>query len=133
VTAMTRRAFLAGAALAAAGAGGLLYRAATDEGFDADLAQTEAVARLFDELEPARRIGRAYLDDHPDEREERALVRLLEERPGWRGVWHNSPRAVAKLARRTMQREYDTGQTVAVEGWILSRTEARLCALTTFG
>lgn len=132
MTPMTRRAFLAGAALAAAGGGGLLYRVATSDGFDPELAQTAEAARLFDELEPARRVGRAYLAAHPSEDDERTLVRLLEEQPGWRGAWESST-SIAQFARRTIHRDYEAGRTVPVEGWILSTTEARLCALVTFG
>lgn len=129
---MTRRTFLAAAALAAAGGGGVAYRLTTSD-FDPELEQTAEAARLFDELGPARRVGRAYLDDHPDEADERALVRLLDEEPGWQGVWEGSPARIAELARRTIRRDYQRGRTVPVDGWILSRTEARLCGLTTFG
>jgi len=132
MTPMTRRAFLAAAALAAAGGGGLVYRWTTSD-FDPELPQTAEVARLFDELEPARRIGQAYLDDHPDEADEPTLVRLLDAEPGWAGVWDGSPERLADLARRTVRLDYENGRTVPVGGWILSRTELRLCALTTFG
>jgi hypothetical protein len=129
---MTRRTFLAAAALAAAGGGGVLYRLKTSD-FDSDLEQTAEVARLFDELEPARRVGRSYLDDHPEEADERALVRLLDAEPGWQHAWEGSPARIAAIARRTIRLDYEHGRTVSVGGWILSRTEARLCALTTFG
>lgn len=129
---MTRRTFLAAAALTAAGGGGVLYRL-TSSDFDPELEQTVDVASLFDELGPARRVGRTYLEDHPVEADERALVRLLEAEPGWRGVWEGSPARIAAVARRTIRLDYQNGRTVPVGGWILSRTEARLCALTTFG
>jgi hypothetical protein len=129
---MTRRTFLAAAALAAAGGGGLLYRRSTGD-FDPDLEQTAELARLFDELGPARRVGRAYLESQPAEADEHTLVRLLEAEPGWRGVWEGSPARIAELARRTVRLDYGRGRTVRVDGWTLSRTEARLCALMTFG
>lgn len=131
MTAMTRRAFLAAAALAAAGGAGILYRRA-DDGFDPELEQTRDAARVLDELEPARRVGRAYLDDHPGEAAEATLVRLLEREPGWSAAWDDAD-ALAQLARRTIRSEYADGTTVTVQGWLLSRTEARLCALVTFG
>jgi hypothetical protein len=129
---MTRRTFLAAAALAAAGGGSLVYWRTTSD-FDSELPQTAEVARLFDELEPARQIGQAYLDDHPEEADELTLVRLLDAEPGWARAWDGSAGHIADLARRTIRLDYENGRTVPVEGWILSRTELRLCALTTFG
>jgi hypothetical protein len=131
MTRISRRAFLAAAALAAVGGGGLAYRLTTSES-EAELEQTAEAARLFDELGPARRVGRAYLDDNPEEANEQALVRLLNEEPAWQGVWDAPPARIADVARRSIRRDYLNGRTVPVEGWILSRTEARLCALTTF-
>jgi hypothetical protein len=128
---MTRRAFLAAAALAAAG-GGLVYRSRPGD-FESKLDQTAEAARLFDELEAAQRIGRVYLDDHPEEADLATLVRLLEKESGWRTAWEGPSERIAELARWATRHDYDKGRIVAVEGWILSRTEARLCALTTFG
>jgi hypothetical protein len=127
VSRLTRRGFLAAAALAAIGGGGALYRLQAGDEFDPELEQTEQVAELFDELAPARRIGRAYLEEHADEASERTLVRLLGN------VWDDSPARLAAQARRAVRLDYESGRTVAVRGWILSVTEARLCALTTFG
>lgn len=133
MTGVSRRAFLAAAALAAAGGGAAAYRLLSEDGFDREFEQTADVARLFDELEPARRIGRAYLGAHPAEADEETLVRLLEASPGWGRAWDASPAQLGELARSALARDFDRGRTVEVDGWILSRTEARLCALTTFG
>jgi hypothetical protein len=130
---ISRRAFLAAAALAAAGGGGAAYRLFSDDGFDPDLEQTAEIARLFDELEPARRIGRVYLSAHPDEADEPALVRLLEAMPGWDRALEASPARLGELARSALARDFERGLTVTVDGWILSRTEARLCALVALG
>lgn len=131
---ISRRGFLAVCGFAAAAAaGGWLYVEATDEDFDAELAFTENAAVLFSSLEAARRIGAAYLAHRPSERGERALVRLLEaSRPSWREVWDGTG-DVSRIARDESRRDYAEGHVVLVEGWYLSLTEARLCALTTFG
>ena len=118
---------------AAAAAGGWLYIEATDEGFDAELAFTENAAELFSSLEAARRLGTAYLARRPSERGERQLVELLEaSSPAWREVWDGSG-DVSKIARDESRRDYADGRVVLIDGWFLSLTEARLCALTTFG
>lgn len=126
---LTRRGFLAAAGLAAVGGGGFVYRVWASGGFNPDLEQTAEVAKLLAELAPARRIGRAYLAENPNEASEETLVRLLAKD----GVRDDTQARLSANARRAVRRDYDSGRTVLVQGWMLSRTEARLCALTTFG
>jgi hypothetical protein len=70
----------------------------------------------------AAAVGARYVRDHPEER--RAAIALAgacadEAREGWR--W-----------RRQLQLEgaqdFASGRVARVDGWVLSRTEARLCA-----
>jgi hypothetical protein len=62
----------------------------------------------------ARRVGFAYLRDHP--REARATLRdpALRRRESF---------------ARQCELDYREGRTVILHGWLLSRTECRLCAL----
>ena len=79
----------------------------------------------------AREIGRIYLAQHPEENSILALTRLirlsmsLEEEDV--AVFGRQPLS-ARLTSR-VRADFETGLTVEVGGWILSRTEARLCAL----
>lgn len=70
----------------------------------------------------AKEIGRVYLVGHPAEADATLLCHYLEStcvqpergRPDWSAV---------------IRDDFARGNTVVVDGWVLSRTEARLCAL----
>lgn len=67
----------------------------------------------------ARAVGRAYLATAPAEAAlaAEALGPLLAARPLW------------PVLRRRIGEDFTSGDTVMVDGWVLARTEARLCAL----
>lgn len=70
----------------------------------------------------AREIGRVYLVEHPTEADPTLLCHYLESvcvQPGrGRTDWSF-----------VIRDDFARGNTVLVGGWVLSRTEARLCAL----
>ena len=76
-------------------------------------------------LGDAAEIGRAVLRAGAVEADERALRQALRigaaESLELGGSW-----------RDAIRRDFAAGETVHVEGWVLSRTEARLCALAWF-
>lgn len=84
-----------------------------------------------------RRLGRHYLADTPDERDPATLLaRLSLDRlisasgdPARQGGFWRAVETDALKARR--EQEFASGETVIVDGWLLARTEARLCALLT--
>lgn len=121
---MTRRTFLAAFALAAIGGGAGVVFGTRDD--DEVRGPAGSAARLLDDASPARRLGRAYLDDNADERTEAALVRLVPL------DWSASAERFAEEARRLVRSDFERGRVTRVGGWTLSVTEARLCALTTF-
>jgi hypothetical protein len=119
-----RRAFLAGllAGLCLAAAGRVFARARPGVG-----AADHPLAALLRHPESAAAIGARYLRDHPDERS--AALRLARppggvapDRSAWRGA-----------LRSECARDFAEGRVVRVDGWILSRTEARLCAAVELG
>lgn len=78
-------------------------------------------------------IGAAYLEDHPAEATPDRLVAAIVSRlsrgagtSGKRTLYAWSPERLAAL----IQSDFAQGRTVRVEGWVLSRTEAQLYALT---
>jgi hypothetical protein len=88
---------------------------------------------LFVHQESAQAIGRAYLQRFPQE----ANIRTLEDQiaQGIAGgrtllVATGKPE-ISKLLSNRIRQDFATDQVVKVQGWILSITEARLCALTT--
>jgi hypothetical protein len=132
---LSRRTFLlvlAGAVPAAA-AGALWSRRDADEP-RADTFAGRATS-FVDDLDAARRLGRTYLDEHPDEAGEARLQRLLlQSSPGWSRAQEAAvdPEVLRTLARREARRDYAAGRVVSVSGWYLSRTEARLAALALY-
>lgn len=49
-----------------------------------------------------------------------------------RGTNHHTSHSLAQAIRRQSREDFRTGQIVKVDGWMLSLTEARLYALSTF-
>ena len=74
-------------------------------------------------------IGRAYLNLFPSEANARQLVSLIVERhPGAFGPAVSLEEARA-LLQQAVREDFHEEKTVELNGWVVSRTEARLCAL----
>jgi hypothetical protein len=93
---------------------------------------TSGLARVFGHAPAAARaIGQRYLRDFPEENDAGALVgRILEGVPDLpREVDASEAADLRARFRRRFAADFESGDTVQLDGWILSRTEARLCAL----
>jgi len=89
------------------------------------------LARVFDHVESAAVVGQAYLEHKPGEANPRFLVDRICSGLGGRcrdGV-ELSKEKLRSILRESAQRDFEECRTVKVRGWILSETEARLCAL----
>jgi hypothetical protein len=131
---LTRRRFLllAAATVPAAGAAGLLWaRRGPESRVDTFAGRATA---FIDDLGAARRLGRSYLEANPAEAGERQLERLLVEASSeWRAA--RGPvdvETMRALVRRDARRDFAEDRLVAVDGWYLARTEARLAALSLY-
>jgi len=89
------------------------------------------LAGVFPHKESAARVGREYLRCVPREADVHLLVDLIcsfqEKR-----IAELSTADMAKLRELLLlqqRRDFEEGRIVHVHGWILSETEARLCAL----
>lgn len=82
--------------------------------YDKALAQPAALSLIWDQPSIIS-IGKKYRELIPDEASQRALVRLLEEH--------------AAGIEQKVTEDFHSGNRVLVDGWILSATEARQCAL----
>jgi hypothetical protein len=80
---------------------------------------------IFREPASARAIGRAYLRQAPEEADAARLLALIH--PGDCAALSASELRRAVAARQ--RADFAAGRTVLLDGWVLSRTEARLCAL----
>ncbi len=72
----------------------------------------------------AGRFGQAYLKEHPSE----ADIGLLLECIGG-DIDRYTPELMADHLDHQIRNEYRRGESVRVDGWVLSRTEARLYAI----
>ena len=74
----------------------------------------------------AQAIGRAYLKRHSHEADPRRLATAVASALGPLPA----PAAVLRARlREQIRRDFEEESTVWVEGWLLARTEARLCAV----
>lgn len=127
---ITRRGFLIGLGSAAAA---LIVRSEPWRALVAyrDPPAAARLVSLLTHVENARVVGHAYLRAFPLERSADGLVEgIASGLPGGHGALRTSSddelrRAVSTAIRDDFAREAD----VTVQGWILSRTEARLYAL----
>ncbi|MBI4623510.1 MAG: hypothetical protein HY736_09880 [Verrucomicrobia bacterium] len=120
---MKRRQFIG---MAAAGAAGLVWPATARGGAPSPL-KTLAHPHLLAVLRDGRVVrdlGRRYREVVPAEDNARALVRAILA-----GSHATAPAPLPARVRNQVQRDFKAGRTVTLNGWILSVTEARQCAL----
>ena len=90
-----------------------------------------ALASLFTCHESTKRIGLEYLRCRPLEANEDVLVDLLCS--GWPERHAEFARAGLEKRRRLLamqqRQDFEHGRVVMLQGWIMSETEGRLCAL----
>ena len=94
-----------------------------------DVAPASPAARLAGLLadqDSAAAVGRAYLDSVPGEADARVLVSRLSASLGGRAVGGDDLR---RLLAQRIDRDFAEERVATVQGWVLSVTEARLCAL----
>lgn len=89
------------------------------------------LARFFAHRDSAKRVGLEYLRCVPREADERLLVDLIcSSRAERRAELDQANKGkLRELLRLQMRQDFEHGRIVNVQGWILSETEGRLCAL----
>lgn len=90
--------------------------------YDKSLAKPQLLSNIWDS-EAIIRIGELYRKQHPDEKSVRNLVSLLSDSLSTENG--SIELSIAKMIRE----DFKTGSTVTIDGWILSTTEGRQCAL----
>jgi hypothetical protein len=91
----------------------------------------ERLSGLLGNPDSARAIGREYLKLVPDEADTERLVDLIAARvPGGNAaLTRASENELRQLIAAGMVGDFAGERTAELEGWVLSATEARLCAL----
>lgn len=75
------------------------------------------------------RIGSAYRKMNPSEDSKEILTRLLLKAANQKKVNAVNSSRVGRLIAREVHTDFENDRTVLVNGWVLSPTEARQCAL----
>jgi hypothetical protein len=86
------------------------------------------LAGLLADPASATAVGRVYLDSVPGEADPRILVSRVSASLGPRGGTVDDDELRRLLARR-IARDFEDERISTVQGWVLSVTELRLCAL----
>jgi hypothetical protein len=94
-------------------------------------AQLARLRALMRDQHSARAIGKIYLRGTPEEADRQGLVMLILAAMALPAS--ELPRIpasrLASLLHETISADFSSGRTVNLHGWILSVTEARVCAL----
>ena len=121
---MNRREFLTSVALASAATGLNCSWPFPDPHADAAL----QLAGFFDDSDDARRLGTEYLHRQVEERDLETLVGHLAG--GLREISASPETPLHEVVHRRIVDEFEQGQTMRLGGWVFSRTEMRLYALS---
>jgi len=103
-----------------------LLHACNAPGSGQAMAQLDFLSRLFDE-QTIKKTGASYLQKRPAEKNHKELVRLLADNSSIADSSNES--AIHQYLEEKIKKDFDEGKTVMVNGWVLSVTEARQCAL----
>ena len=75
-------------------------------------------------------VGKAYINQVPGENSAERLIDQLMISPNGDAIMATSDSlSLQKMMSEKVQADFENGETVVVRGWVLSRTEARQCAL----
>lgn len=94
----------------------------TDADYDPVLARPEALSLIWEDA-AIRDIGKKYKAMPAGESRQRGLVNALST------LKTKDSKATAEAIEQQIKKDFEAGNTVMVDGWILSKTEARQCAL----
>ncbi|HUR60456.1 MAG TPA: hypothetical protein VM029_22225 [Opitutaceae bacterium] len=118
---MKRRTFIG---IAAAGTAGMVLPATGGGSVPAAVLENPRLLQILRNKRTVREIGRRYRKIVPRENDAQALAQAIL--PDARGAGSASlPAAI----NAQIQRDFADGRTLTLDGWVLSVTEARQCAL----
>ena len=102
-----------------------------DQELDKKLAMPETLAQTYDE-KTIMEIGQAYGKTYPDEYSIGDLEKLLTKTETGKSIaGSETAEMINSTLNEMVKKDFQTGDTVVLNGWILSKTEARQCALFT--
>ena len=101
---------------------------------DSAASSIDHTLQLFTVTASAITLGRAYLRRYPDEDSLESLVSHLplHIRDDCLAESDTELSSLQERIRLQVRNDFKTGNCVRIDGWVLSRTESRACALATF-
>lgn len=84
------------------------------------------LSRLFDE-NTIKETGKAYLQKVPKENDQYQLIQLLAKQDAIANT--TNEKIIHDYLDKSVQQDFETGNTITIKGWVLAITEARQCAL----
>lgn len=85
---------------------------------------------MFRDPHSPAQLGRAYLEQTPDEADPATLLMRIVKQPHVRQqIAFGSEDDLRDWVRSRIRADFEAGALVNVRGWMIARTEARLCAL----
>jgi len=120
---MERRNFLIGiTGVAVVTISGSLYYMSRPVKYDALIIEPQLLSRIWD-TDTITSIGNGYMAQTPEENSENALAKALID-----DISGSHDEMVSSLKQKVAN-DFKNGDIVMIDGWILSRTEARQCGL----
>lgn len=108
-----------------------LLRRGLANGHSADQLR-DRLSKVYHCPESAKVIGLEYLRTTPEEAHKAVLLELICRRSASnqsRLLKSDDP-TMRRVLQKWIRKDFELGRTVFVNGWMLSQTEARLCAVT---
>ena len=97
---------------------------------DVSLPLAARLSRLFSNGESARVIGQRYLDLTPGEANlDRLMVLICRCEENYARLARADSEQLLAILQEQQRLDFAHARTVAIDGWILSETEVRLCAV----
>jgi hypothetical protein len=100
----------------------------TDPELDKTLAVPQTLSLLLD-AKSIKDIGKSYGKAYPDSYSKRTLEKQLKENNGNTFSSKTSAKDLYSIIGKNIQKDFQTGNTLVLNGWILSATEAWQCAM----
>jgi hypothetical protein len=98
------------------------YYNSANSTYDQSLTKPQLLSNIWD-TETIAEIGKIYQKQHSGEKSESKLIKLLSESIS------SDKDAISVSLNRRIKEDYKSGRIVTIDGWILSVTEGRQCAL----
>ena len=120
---MKRRDFLVGlTSVAVLSAAGTYFYTKRDIDYDPEIAEPFFLSHIWDD-ETIQKIGRKYLSESSIDKDEQELAKQILKKNGTQ-----APENIQRINEQIAD-DFANDETVLIDGWILSLTEARQCGL----